>query len=343
MSENNLPIKLVLQKTTDIMKNTGGGEMKFFGDVTPQLKDEIIDKFEFLLSFYEDVFLEGENIPAIGKITVKPEAIAKSHKPSDLCRNCPIIGSEDLNEIYIKISKKAVQETIALVKNPPSQKFKANMTAISDIQPIRPEEKISSMLQSAAEENFDSIKKEIKIKLFDFDDDFDNAQIWNYVRRKIRQFHLDNNYKIISYGEHIKFLKMEVNSYEDIITLASINGVKTVSFFQEYSLPRNDFSAIELQTLLDSEYRDSDVTIGIIDGGISDDNAFLKPFIMAREEYVNKAYQNPKHATFIASTIQYGNMLNNITVATSYRFKFVDIVAIPNSDKDYGLDRKSVV
>ena len=337
MSENNLPIKLVLQKTTDIMKNTGGGEMKFFGDVTPQLKDEIIDKFEFLLSFYEDVFLEGENIPAIGKITVKPEAIAKSHKPSDLCRNCPIIGSEDLNEIYIKVSKKAVQETIALVKNPPSQKFKANMTAISDIQPIRPEEKISSMLQSAAEENFDSIKKEIKIKLFDFDDDFDNAQIWNYVRRKIRQFHLDNNYKIISYGEHIKFLKMEVNSYEDIITLASINGVKTVSFFQEYSLPRNDFSAIELQTLLDSEYRDSDVTIGIIDGGISDDNAFLKPFIMAREEYVNKAYQNPKHATFIASTIQYGNMLNNITVATSYRFKFVDIVAIPNSDKDYGL------
>ena len=337
MSENNLPIKLVLQKTTDIMKNTGGGEMKFFGDVTPQLKDEIIDKFEFLLSFYEDVFLEGENIPAIGKITVKPEAIAKSHKPSDLCRNCPIIGSEDLNEIYIKISKKAVQETIALVKNPPSQKFKANMTAISDIQPIRPEEKISSMLQSAAEENFDSIKKEIKIKLFDFDDDFDNAQIWNYVRRKLRQFHLDNNYKIISYGEHIKFMKMEVNSYEDIITLASINGVKTVSFFQEYSLPRNDFSAIELQTLLDSEYRDSDVTIGIIDGGISDDNAFLKPFIMAREEYVNKAYQNPKHATFIASTIQYGNMLNNITVATSYRFKFVDIVAIPNSDKDYGL------
>ena len=337
MSENNLPIKLVLQKTTDIMKNTGGGETKFFGDVTPQLKNEIIDKFESLLCFYEDVFLEGENIPAIGKITVKPEAIAKSHKPSDLCRNCPIIGSEDLNEIYIKVSKKAVQETIALVKNPPSQKFKANMTAISDIQPIRPEEKISSMLQSAAEENFDSIKKEIKIKLFDFDDDFDNAQIWNYVRRKLRQFHLDNNYKIISYGEHIKFMKMEVNSYEDIITLASINGVKTVSFFQEYSLPRNDFSAIELQTLLDSEYRDSDASIGIIDGGISDDNAFLKPFIIAREEYVNKAYQNPKHATFIASTIQYGNMLNNITVATSYRFKFVDIVAIPNSDKDYGL------
>ena len=337
MSENNLPIKLVLQKTTDIIKNSGGGETKFFGEVTPQLKAEILDKFEALLSFYDDVFTESENIPAIGRITVKPEAIAKSHKPSDLCRNCPIIGSEDLNEIYIKVSKKGVQETIKLVKNPPSQKFRANMTAIADIQPIKPEEKISPMLHLVAQEGFDSIKKEIKIKVFDFDDEFDNTQIWDYIKRKLRQFNLDDKYKIISYGEHIKFLKIEVMSYDDIIKLASINGVKTVSFFQEYSLPRNDFSSVELQTFLDSsEYRDSDMTIGIIDGGISDDNVFLKPFIVVREEYVNKAYQNPKHATFIASTIQYGTVMNNIAAA-SYRFKFVDIVAIPNSDKDYGL------
>lgn len=336
MNENNLPIKLVLQKTSDIIKNSGGGDTKFFGEVTPQLKAEITDKFESLLNFYADVFAEGENIPAVGKITVKPDAIAKSHKPSDLCRNCPIIGSEDLNEIYIKVNKESVQETIELVKNPPSQKFRANMTVIADIQPIRPEEKISPMLQSVAQENFDSIKKEIKIKIFDFDDEFDNAQIWDYVKRKLQLLHLDN-YEIITYGEYIKFLKIEVKSYDDIIDLASINGVKTISFFQEYSLPRNDYLATELQTLLDSEYRESDINIGIIDSGISDDNAFLKPFIAAREEYVNKAYQNPKHAMFIASTIQYGNILNNITVATSYRFKFVDIVAIPNSDESYGL------
>ena len=336
MSDNNLPIKLVLQKTADIIPNTGGGKIKFFGEVTPQLKAEITDKFESLLTFYSDVFTENENVPAVGKITVKPEAIAKSHKPSDLCRNCPIIGSEDLNEIYIKVRKKTVLETIELVNNPPSQKVEANMTAIADIQPILPDEKISPMLQSVATDDFDSVKKTIKLTIFDFDDEFDNAQIWNYVKRKLHTLHFDNKYKIITYGDHISFLKIEVNSYDDIIELASINGVKTVSFFQEYSLPRNDFLMTDLQTLLDAEYRDSDITIGIIDGGISDDNTFLKPYIVAREEYVNKAYQNPKHATFIASTIQYGNTLNNIKATSSYHFNFVDIVALPNSDKDFG-------
>ena len=38
MSEKNLPIKLVLQKATDIQNNTGGGGLKFFGEVTNELQ-----------------------------------------------------------------------------------------------------------------------------------------------------------------------------------------------------------------------------------------------------------------------------------------------------------------
>lgn len=336
MNKNNLPIKIILQKTEDIFSNRGGGSPKFFGELTPQLQTEISNKFEALLEFYNDVFEENENIPAIGKVTVKPEAIAKSHKPDDLCRNCPIIGSEDLNEIYIKVKKKSIQETVQLVMNPPSIKFKANMTAVSDIQPIKANEKITSSLILAAQNDFLSIKNSIKVKIFDFDDDFDNAQIWDYVNRKITSLGLHENCELIAYGEHIKFLKMEVNSYEDIIKIASINGVKSVDFFQEYSLPKDDFSSADLQMLLECEYTDTEVSIGIIDGGISDDNPYLQPYIVAREEYISKVYQNPHHATFIASTIQYGNLLNGINSSTCHRFKFVDIVAMPNGDKNFG-------
>ena len=337
MSEKNLPIKVVLQKTTDTQKNQGGGSLKFFGEVTSEVQLEISQKIRDVLNFYEDVFTENEFIPAVGKITVKPEAIAKSHKPNDLCRECPIIGSEDLDEIYIKVTKKSIEKTVALIQNPPTKAFRANLTAISDIQPITATEKISEDLaEISSQGKLGTVKDKIKVKIFDFNDDFDNAQIMNYIMKKLSDYGFAEKHELITYGEQIKFIKVQVSSYEDIVKIASINGVKSIDFFQEYSLPLNEYSETNVKAILGNEYSDSETIIGIIDGGISDDNAYLKPYIVAREKYVNENYQNPSHATFIASTIQYGNKLNGIITTSPKRFKFVDIIAIPNSDPDFG-------
>lgn len=99
----------------------------------------------------------------------------------------------------------------------------------------------------------------------------------------------------------------------------------------------SNYDCSQLEAILDDDVSESDITIGIIDGGISDENDFLKPYIVARETHVNEAYQNHKHATFIASMIQYGNELNGIETHAHSRYKFVDIIAIPNSDKEFGL------
>ena len=75
MSEKNLPIKLVLQKTSDTQKNQGGGGIKYFCEVTKELQDVMTEKFEGVLSYYESVFQESELIPAVGKITVRPAVV----------------------------------------------------------------------------------------------------------------------------------------------------------------------------------------------------------------------------------------------------------------------------
>lgn len=337
MSEKNLPIKLVLQKASDVQSNPGRGSIKYFCEVTPQLQKAISEKFEGMLLFYEDVFQENELIPAVGKITVKPEAIAKSHKPNDLCRHCPIIGSEDLNEIYIKLTKQTIRKTISLINRPPSEKFRANLTAIQDIQPITGSEKIStSLVQMSQQKQFELVKGKIKVKLFDFDDEFDNTQIMAYVLKKLASLGLADRHETIAYGNQIKYIKIQANSYEDVENIARINGVKSVDFFQEYSLPLTDYINTDLQLLLEENSPKSEISIGIIDGGISSKNKMLKPYIKAREEYVPSAYINESHATFIASTIQYGNRLNNILHDNSPRFTFVDIVAIPNGDTKRG-------
>lgn len=108
--ERKLPIKVVMSRKSDIKSNKGMGSDKFFGECTPEVKKNIINKFESLLSYYDDVF--EENIPAVGKIKVKDEAIAKSHKPSRLCKECSIIGGEGLDEIYIKLTRESIIDTI---------------------------------------------------------------------------------------------------------------------------------------------------------------------------------------------------------------------------------------
>ena len=95
-------------------------------------------------------------------------------------------------------------------------------------------------------------------------------------------------------------------------------------------------SETEIAAIIGEESTESEITIGIIDGGIGDENKFLAPYIVAREEYVGEDYQNHSHASFIASTIQFGDELNGIASNDNRRFKFVDVVAIPNSDPDYG-------
>ena len=64
-----------------------------------------------------------------------------------------------------KTDTKSISETIALIKNPPSKKFKANLTAIEDIKPISTGEKISeSIAQVSMQGEFDRIKDKIQIK-----------------------------------------------------------------------------------------------------------------------------------------------------------------------------------
>ena len=322
MSKKHLPIKVVYQKKTDTRRNKGGGTVKFFGKVTPELQRNISDKFSYILEFYQDVFEENRLVPAVGKITVKQEAIAKSHKPNDLCRMCPIIGGGGLDEIYIKLTPESIQETISLVKDPPTKRFQANLTTITDIQPIHAAEKISeSLLIISAQGGFDTIQKKIKIKLFDFCNELDNTQIETYVMQKLLGLNLADTPELIAYGESIKYIKVSVSRYEDIQRIATINGVKTIDFFRSYTLPKGMEISSEAENCFREEAcestRDSDVCIGIIDGGISENNTLLAPYITDRRIYIAPEYQNNDHATFIASIIQYGNELNRIPHTTN--------------------------
>ncbi|SHH32280.1 Subtilase family protein [Anaerosphaera aminiphila DSM 21120] len=342
MSEKNLPIKIIMQRKNDIKRNQGGGQDKYFEEYTPELQKEMVSKFENILKFYDEVFEENKFVPAIGKITVKEEAIAKSHKPNYLCKECNIIGGGELDEIYIKVTKNTIQDTIKLIKDPPAKTLEANLTVVKDINPVFPNEKISKeLIEINNQGEFGKFKEKIKIKLFDFDNDFDNSQIKTYVYSKLGELGLMAGHEVITYGKKIDLLKVSVSSFDDILNISKINGVKSINVLQDFSMPNSNVEYTNIGNVFDEQEYRSDVCIGIIDSGISESNAFLENYVVAREEYVDRRYQNRSHGTFVASMIQYGNELNNIPEKEFRKFNFIDIIAIPNSDLNYG-ERDSI-
>lgn len=333
MNEKKLPIKLIMQQDSHVFPNIPGGSQTFFGEVTEGLKQEVILELKEVLNYYNDFLNENPSIPVIGKVRVKEEAIAKSHKPNTLCKYCPIVGGEDLEENYIKVTKEGIQKTIEYIRTSDSKNLGANLTAIAEISAFKPEDKLSVGLREELKQ--ESFSKRIKLKCFDFGNDYDNQQTQAYIQRELSELGLDFEYK--DFGINLSYYVLDVSKSQVIQQLAEINGVRKIDVFQRYYLPQQ-----LQQTSIDSIYNVepdvtlSDIIIGIIDGGISPTNDLLNPYIYARKEYVAKEYQNHSHGTFIASTIQYGNQLNNIPSNRDIKFQFLDVVALPNSNREHG-------
>ncbi len=336
MNKKNLPIKIIMQRSSDITPNIPNGKPKFFGDVNKDLQDEVINKLERLSIYYDDLFNETEVIPAIVKIKVKKEAIAKSYKPDRFCKNMPIIGSEELDEVFCKVTKAGIERTIREVESLPAIAFKANLTAIDDITPYYDEEKISDSLRKITAAEFSSIDNSIRIKLFSLDTEYEDEILKRYVVNKLNNLGLDNNIKFITYGDKIQYIKVKLESYEQIQEISKINGIRKIDFFCKYYSSNEHSITEEVKFSISENLNTTDTIIGIIDSGISDFNPYIKDYIYAREQYVPDAYINPTHGTFVASTIQYSDLLNDIDSGNNKVFKFLDVVALPNSDEEYG-------
>ncbi len=170
-----LPIKVVFSRKQDKIKNSGGGKAKFFGEVTPELRKNLSDKFVSLNKYYTENFNKFPKVPCVGKIKIKDKAIAKSHKPNSLFNadTCPIIGSNTFDEIFIKLTESGINKVISEINNNNTIKFKSNLTVIDNILPYSTEDIFSENSKAEIYKQINS-GGALKLKLFNFDDQQDN-------------------------------------------------------------------------------------------------------------------------------------------------------------------------
>lgn len=336
MDNKKLPIKVVMPRNEDIVKNDGNGSVKFFGEVTPALQTRITSELDTVDNYYSNFFKENPNVPAVAKITMKEKAVAKSHKPNNFCASLPIIGANRLNEIYVKVTANGIRKTKENIKKLPSEKFRANLTAIEGLRYISEEEKISSDLANI----FSSKEKlekpiTIKIKTFEFNDDVDQNSFEAYFKRELEKQNVID-YRELAFDDKLHFYTTKIDTKKCLKELSTIVGIKHIDVMNHYMMVSSQNESFMLDGIsVDETLPESNTIIGIIDSGISE-SSIMNNFVWKRETYVPNNYQNNQHGTFVASTIQFGNYLNGFESEVAKKYKFFDAIVIPNSNPEYG-------
>jgi serine protease AprX len=331
------PIKLVQLRKEDIKRNTANrGEPKFFCEVTPELRKNFSKQVDSIGKIFEQRFKNYPNTPAVAKVYLREEAIAKSHRPTNLFHRstCPIIGVGNSNELFIEVTPERLESLKEKILNSNSKTVMANISTIKCITPYKPEDALD---KKAKQYILEEDEHYVKIKLFKFFNEKTNIDA-----EKEFELHLqDNDAKIakkIRYTKNLTIYKVEVKDKSKLDSITNFGAIKTLSYFPM-------LSTYELTETVAGDIKEIEVFrpepgvlypyVGVVDSGTRDENHYLSPWVETREDFVLPEEKNCHHGSFVSGIISYGDRLMN--QRSQYDgVKIIDVTAIPNTDPKYG-------
>lgn len=333
-------IKLFL-RDNDIKKNDGGGgEPKYFVECNQKLRDFIRGRiYELMQSFNKD-FLMYPDVPAVGKVKLKKNALAKSHRPTKIFNDntCPIIGVDRFGELLIKVTRDRLEKLAKVVQEETSPRAEANLTAIEDIIPNNINDVLAGTDLSTLKQRYrENPKEPIKIQLFDYKDVNTNRKNREIFLKLVE--HLGAEFLgEIKYSDTLIFFKVKVPEESVLESLASYIGVRKLTFFPRYRVEPSRknplMQSIDVTTLAMPNENDNYPVVGLVDSGIAIGHRFLQPWIRERRFYVPENMRNYSHGSFVGGILVYGNeFLGN---GRDIGVKIVDVIAVPNWDKNLG-------
>lgn len=337
--ENNAySVKLVSLRKEDIQPNrANGSDRKVFCDVNSELRRGFNSQIEDIERIFEQRFKSNPSTPAVAKVTLRTEAIAKSHRPTSLFSSstCPIIGVGKSNELYVEVNSERLGSLKNKIMNSNAKIVEANISTLSNIVPYLPGDALN-------EETKEYIVKEelsfVKVKLFKFFNEKTNKD----VEEQFEEYLLHNGARIekkIYYAKHLTVYKVEVSNKHTLDKICDFGGVKNLSFFpkiesNELSIPEasDEVKGIPIfkpDPGIEYPY------VGVVDSGVSDENVYLKDWVEQREDFVLPEEKNCNHGSFVSGLITYNDRLQLQEDAYD-GVKLIDITAIPNSESAYG-------
>lgn len=323
-NEKRLPLKVVPPLQQDFYKpKPGGGPKKVFTPVTREFRQRLAEQVIGVKAHFKESFKEYPDLPAVARVKVHSEAIAKSHRPTTLLSNntCPVIGAEGLGHLLLSVTPTGLDRLAARIEYDKSKQAIANLSTLSSIAAFEP------VVEAASDGN-------LKVKLMRHHTSIlDSAvdQVFRDVTEKLRVKDVSE----IKYGGGLKVFRVKERRPDVLKKLSEYVGTQSIGPFPVYEPVRS--SAIRIRSAKDQDFPAPDPKtdypiVGIIDSGTSVSDSLLLPWRVARDAYVPDSEQDNTHGSFVAGLIVHGRSMNH----SDARFpacsaRFVDVVALSKS------------
>lgn len=333
-----LPIKVVFPSEGDYFNpEGGGGGTTIFGDVvTLEMRQHFNTQLSAVEEHFAASFQSEPGVPAVAVVTLKREALAKSHRPLDLFNDdtCPIIGANKAGELYVS----ATPQGLARVRERMLRDSKSATANVSTLEEILPFTDLNAL--AAFGESADELAEEsVRLRLFNFRREDANRNAVAALERIVGE--LDLEVEELHYADGLKVFRIKANENQErvssrvVAALASFKGTQSIGPFPKYNLVRTQ--AHIHGNLTPSRFpapergREYGI-VGIIDSGTDPNNILLRPWVVGRLKLHPREFQDNDHGSFVAGLIANCRALNHGDLRfPTAACKIVDVVAFDSS------------
>lgn len=335
-----LPIKLILPSQGNERRNTGGGgKAKPFRTVDTEYRQSLSNQVLAITQAYKKKLKKNAAAPIRVKLIAK--ATAKSHRPDQLFCNstCPIIGAGQLGELFLKATRKGLDELNDIIENNETAQVVKELSGIESIEAVTPKYRRKGLKSKEVLRRSPRTKEGFatRIRLFNYDNETEQGLLIADFEKVCREHNIYISTE--GYSPNSYIFAAECQTEEDIDTLSNLIGVRSIENMPIIRTVRPmSYNEKPLPKLLSREDVEGDIpTVVVVDSGVSDRNKDLNAWVAGRESYVAPTYRNTEHGTFVAGLICWGSALNpTISSIDNSPCDIFDLQVIPNNDPKSG-------
>jgi len=331
-----LPIKVVVPSDADVVRpDHGGGGSKVFGEVTPGRREELDDEVGRVERYFQASFRSTPGLPAVARVVLKDEALAKSHRPTEVfdSASCPVIGVGSLGELYVSARPDGLRNLSQRLRHLTTKVGVAHISTIQTIAPFTGDDALGPGGRDRLGRRLEASGSSLKLRLFRHHDAGLDESIYRAFMERVRSLQLPLP-ESVYYAPALRIFRVERARAETIDSLAQFVGTQSLSTFPAYRVHRTAARAVGSIDVGNFPPPVAGVdypVVGVVDSGIDPTNVCLAPWVVAREQFVPQGDRDHDHGTFVAGLAVHAGRLNQYPRFPDVSSRILDVQAIPAS------------